>query len=92
MSPRFKHLTAPTTISVKEGPRADTLRERGYEELADDEEAVASRQSLGPGAEQAPEPPAQSAKKAEWVAYAEAADPAVDAGELTKDELIERYG
>lgn len=48
----------------------------------------------GEGSDNGPEdikPPARSASKADWVAYADSQDPA-DHESMTKEQLIEQYG
>lgn len=55
----------------------------------DDEEPV--EDPVGPLAAPAERPP-QSAPKADWVAYANAQDEAVDHSSMTKQELIEKFG
>ncbi|MFE9645314.1 hypothetical protein ACFYO0_14595 [Streptomyces sp. NPDC006365] len=48
-----------------------------------------------PGGGDGPEeikPPARSASKADWVAYADKQDEAVDHSSMTKERLIEQYG
>lgn len=39
-----------------------------------------------------PEPPAKSASKSDWVAYARQVSPDADVDGLTKDQLVERFG
>jgi len=72
-------------------------REPGYEVIDDPAERanVAVAETMdGEVVAVVPEQPAASALKPEWVDYALAVDPgnAAEINDMTKDELVERYG
>lgn len=58
---------------------------------ADDAEPQEEQSPAGPAAAPSERPP-QNATKADWVAYADAQDEAVDHSSMTKQELIEKFG
>lgn len=78
-----------TAERVRPVPGSD--EEARLERLVSSGEGGWRRLEDPPGDGEAIRPPARSATKAAWVAYADSQDPA-DHASMTKDELIAQYG